>query len=148
MFSQSSITALSSSVSTSYQRTGIRLRSSRSRTSNARREPRGAISRSTPCPARSCHVRRVVIAVRTISANSGHEASLVRSAGRSNSITSVGSAATQVAIAGSPVNVAMSPRNVPLSASATQTSLPGLRSSTCTLPRSMTKNGASRWPCS
>ncbi len=50
--------ALSASVSTSYQRTGSRLRSSRSRTSNARREPRGAIRRMTPCPSASCHARR------------------------------------------------------------------------------------------
>ena len=48
MSSHSSSAALSSSVSTSYQRTGRRLRSSRSRTSNARREPRGAIRRITP----------------------------------------------------------------------------------------------------
>ena len=50
MSSQSSIAALSSSVSTSYQRTGSRLRSSRSRTSNARREPRGGDQPHDPVP--------------------------------------------------------------------------------------------------
>ena len=82
------------------------------------------------------------------SASSGQDASIARSSERSKAITSVGSSATHSAIAGSPVKVAMSPRNVPASASATQTSLPGLRSSTRTRPRSMTRNGASRWPCS
>ena len=48
--SQSSIAALSGSVSTSYQRTGMRLRSSRSRTSKARREPRGAMRRAHAVP--------------------------------------------------------------------------------------------------
>ena len=51
-------------------------------------------------------------------------------------------------IAGSPVKVAMSPMNVPASASAIQTSLPGLRSMRSTRPLSMTKKGASRRPCS
>ena len=125
----------------------MRLRSSRSRTSNARRDPRGAISRSTPCPRAWCHSRRAIIVRSTSSANSGQEASMARSAGRSKAITSVGSSATHSAIAGSPVNVAMSPRKVPASASATQTSLPGLRSSTRTRPRSTTRKGASRPPC-
>jgi len=48
--SHSSIAALSLSVSTSYHRTGMRFRSSRSRTSNARRDARGTINRSTPYP--------------------------------------------------------------------------------------------------
>ena len=47
-----------------------------------------------------------------------------------------------------PVNVAMSPMKVPASASAIQTSLPGCRSMKSTRPRSITKKGASRWPCS
>jgi len=41
-------TNMSGSWSTSYQRTGTRLRSSRSRTSCARRDPRSAIRRATP----------------------------------------------------------------------------------------------------
>ena len=81
------------------------------------------------------------------SAISGHDASIARSAGRSKAITSVASSATHSAMACSPVKVAMSPRKVPASASATHTSLPGLRSSTFTRPRSMTRNGASRCPC-
>ena len=75
---------------------------------------------------------------------SGQDASIPRSAGRSKAITSVGSSATNSVITGSPVKIAMSPRNVPASASAIQTSLPGLRSSTRTLPRSRTSQGASR----
>src|SRR3954447_19258118 len=145
--SQSSIAVLSSSVSTSYQRTGIRLRSSRSRTSNARRDPRGAMRRSTPWPPATCHSRRAIMVRRTSSASSGHDASVARSSGRSKAITSVGSSATHSAIAGLPVKVAMSPRKVPASATATQTSLPGLRSSTRTRPRAITRNGASRRPC-
>ena len=85
--------------------------------------------------------------VSTISPSSGEAASIARSAGRSKAITSHSSAATHSAGVGSPVKVAMSPRKVPASASAIHISLPGLwiRS---TRPRSMTKNGASRSPCS
>ena len=118
MSSQSSIAALSSSVSTSYQRTGSRLRSSRSRTSNARREPRGAIRRMTPCPSASCHSRRASSVRKTCSPNSGQRATMSRSAARANTITSVGSTATQALIVGSPVNAAISPMNVPPSACA------------------------------
>ena len=113
MSSHSSIAALSSSVSTSYQRTGSRLRSSRSRTSNARREPRGAISRITPWPSASCHARRASSVRKMCSPNSGQRATISRSAARSNTITSVGSTATQALIVGSPVKIAMSPMNVP-----------------------------------
>jgi hypothetical protein len=148
MRSHSSIAALSSSASTSYQWTGMRLRSRRSRTSNARRESRAAMSRITPWPLRSCHSRRAIIVRRTPSAISGHAASIRRSSGRSKAMTSVGSSATHSAIAGSPVNVAMSPRNVPASATAIQMSLPGLRSSSRTRPCTITMNGASRTPCS
>ena len=119
MSSQSSIAALSASVSASYQRTGSRLRSSRSRTSNARRESREAIRRITPWPSASCHARRASSVRKTCSPNSGQRATMSRSAERSNSITSVGSTATQALIVGSPVNVAMSPMNVRLSACAT-----------------------------
>ena len=96
--------------------------------------------RATPCAPSSCagRARRAPATPRASRA----------APSASKEITSVGSSATHSAIAGSPVKVAMSPRNVPASASATQTSLPGLRSSTRTRPRSMTRNGASRWPCS
>ena len=104
--------------------------------------------RATPCPFAWCHSLRAIIVRRTSSASSGQEASIARSSERSKAITSVGSSATHSAIAGSPVNVAMSPRNVPPSASATQMSLPDLRSSTRTRPRSTTRKGASRCPCS
>ena len=67
-----------------------------------------------------------------------------RSPGRSKAMTSVGSTATHALIVGSPVNAAMSPMNVRASACATWMSLPGLRSTNSTRPRSMTKNGASR----
>ena len=73
---------------------------------------------------------------------------MARSWPRSKTIAAVGSSATHAAIEGSPVKVAMSPRKVPASASATQISLPGLRSSTRTRPLSMTMNGASRSPWS
>ena len=73
--------ALSASVSTSYQRTGSRLRSSRSRTSNARREPRGAISRMTPCPSASCHARRASSVRKTCSPNSGQRATMLAQPG-------------------------------------------------------------------
>ena len=130
--------ALSASVSTSYQRTGNRLRSSRSRTSNARREPRGAMRRMTPYPSASCHSRRASSVRKTCSPNSGQWATMLRSAARSKTITSVGSTATQALIVGSPVNAAMSPMNVWLSASAMYTSLPGFRSMNSTRPLSST----------
>ena len=136
--SHSSIAALSGSVSTSYQRTGSRLRSSRSRTSKARREPRAAISRMTPWPSSSCQARRASSVRKTCSPNSGQRATISRSPARSNTITSVGSTATQALIVGSPVKSAMSPMNVRPSASAMWTSLPGLRSTNSTRPRSMT----------
>jgi hypothetical protein len=118
MSSHSSSAALSASVSTSYQRTGSRLRSSRSRTSNDRREPRGAMRRMTPCPSVSCHVRHAINVRNTSSPNSGQRATMSRSPDRSNAITSVGSTATQALTVGSPVNAAMSPMNVWLSACA------------------------------
>jgi hypothetical protein len=61
-----------------------------------------------------------------------------RSSDRLKAITSVGSTATHALIVGSPVNAAMSPTNVPASARATWTSLPGLRSTNSTSPRSIT----------
>ena len=102
----------------------------------------------TPYPLASCHSLRAIIVRSTSSAITGQDASIARSAWRSKAITSVGSSATHSAIAGSPVKMAMSPRNVPASASAIQTSLPGFRSSTRTLPRSTTSQGTSRCPCS
>ena len=75
---------------------------------------------------------------KTCSPNSGQRATIPRSAARSNTITSVGSTATQALIVGSPVNIAMSPMNVRLSASAMWMSLPGLRSMNSTRPRSIT----------
>jgi hypothetical protein len=118
MPSQSSRSALSASVSTSYHRTGSRLRWSRSRTSNARREPRAAIRRMTPLPAASCHRRRASSVAKMCSPSSGQRATISRNPDRSKAITSVGSAATQALIVGSPVNMAMSPMNVRLSACA------------------------------
>ena len=79
---------------------------------------------------------------------SGQRAIMSRSAPRSNMTTSVGSTATHALIVGSPVKMAMSPMKVPASAWAMWTSLPGLRSTNSTRPRSITKNGASRTACS
>ena len=126
MSSHSSIRALSSSLSTSYQRTGSRLRSSSSRTSYARREPRAAISRMTPWPSASCHARRASSVRKMCSPNSGQRAIMSRSPSRSNTIVSVGSTATQALIVGSPVKAAMSPMNVRASASAIVDVLAGL----------------------
>ena len=82
------------------------------------------------------------------SPNSGQRAMISRNEARSNSITSVVSTATQALTVGSPVNAAISPTNVRLSTCAIWTSLPGLRSTNSTRPRSITKNGASRTACS
>jgi hypothetical protein len=85
-----------------------------------------------------CHSRRAMSVANTCSPNSGQRASISRSCGRSKRMTSVGSTATHAQIDGSPVKAAMSPMNVRASASATWTSLPGLRSTNSTSPRSMT----------
>ena len=107
-----------------------------------------AMIRITPCPSASCHARRASNVLKMCSPNSGQRATISRNENRSNSITSVGSTATQALIVGSPVNAAMSPTNVPLSTCAMWTSFPGLRSTSSTRPRSITKNGASRTACS
>jgi hypothetical protein len=148
MASVSSSAALSASVSTSYQRTGSRFRSRRSRTSKARPDLRDAIRRSTPTSFPSSQARLAVIVCRTSSPNSGNSASISRSSGRSNAITLVGSTATPAAIVGSPVNMETSPMNVPPSIRANHTSSWGRRSRMSTVPCSMTKKGASRMPCS
>ena len=72
----------------------------------------GAIRRMTPCPSASCHARRAISVRKTSSPNSGQRATMSRRPARSNTITSVGSTATQALIVGSPVNTAMSPMNV------------------------------------
>ena len=132
MSSHRSISALSSSVSTSYQWTGSRLRSRRSRTSNARREPRAAMRRMTPWPPSSCQRRRASIVAKRCSPSSGHRAIIERRPARSKAMTSVGSTAMAALSVGSPVNAAMSPSSVRASTCATWTFLPGLRSTSST----------------
>jgi hypothetical protein len=74
--------------------------------------------------------------------------SISRSWDRSNTIAVVGSTATPAASVGSPVNMETSPMNVPPSIRANHTSSSRRCSTMSTRPSSMTKNGASRMPCS
>lgn len=126
--------AVSSSSAGSYQRTGRRLRSSRSRTSNARRDPRSATSRSTPYPWETSQSRRAVSAPSTISENSGHSASILRSFALGKTMSVLSSAATHDTTVGSPVTIAMSPRNVGMSTRETAISRPGQWSMNSTAP--------------
>ena len=97
------------------------------RSAASRRGPRPRATRAAPAACGRC-ARRTRASARPSRA----------ARARSKAITSVGSTATHALIVGSPVKTAMSPMKVRLSACATWTSLPGLRSTNSTRPRSMT----------